>query len=218
MDEILASSEGRRRYGWMPYTLWEADGILFGHSLSPTSEDVVISCTGCEGHSALYGGTLLLTKQLGKWKPVWYKAGIITRHCRRVSLGTGRQILFCEATDGGMGHAIHGLYIVDLTKPKFAWDSIVLVADSYGDPMLGGVQTQLIDRVTFEGTAESGLLVHISARSGRIKMSPEDQNRLIGDSLPKPKLSSCQVDLRLDGDTFKMMREIAAAGRLFQTK
>lgn len=38
----------------------------------------------------------------------------VPRHCRRVSLATGREILFCEETDGGMGHNVHGLYLVDL--------------------------------------------------------------------------------------------------------
>lgn len=39
-----ASRYRTRRYPWMPYVLWEADGILFGHFLSPTSEDVAINC------------------------------------------------------------------------------------------------------------------------------------------------------------------------------
>jgi hypothetical protein len=138
MDEILASRKRGRRYPWMPYVLWEADGVIFGHFLSPTSEDAAVNCFACDGHAELYGGTLLLTKKSGEWEPVWYKAGIITRHCRRVSLATGRQILFCEETDGGMGHDIHGVYIVDFTNPKFAWDSVVLMADSYSDAMLGG--------------------------------------------------------------------------------
>lgn len=103
MDEILASRNRHRRYSWMPYVLWEADGVIFGHFLSSTSEDAAVNCFACETHPALWGGTLLLTKESGEWKPLWYKAGVITRHCRRVTLATGRQILFCEETDGGMG-------------------------------------------------------------------------------------------------------------------
>ncbi len=159
MEEILAS-RNRRRYPWMPYVLWEADSVLFGHFLSATSEDAVIGCLGCEGHPDLFGGTLLLTKKSGKWTPVWYKPGVIVRHCRRVPLASGRQILFCEETDGGMGHSVHGLYTLDLTKPQFAWHSVLLMADTYGSFMLGGVQTQFIDRVTFEETVDGSLLVH----------------------------------------------------------
>src|SRR5690349_18856072 len=47
MDEILASHQRPRRYNWMPYVLWQADGILFGHFLSSTSEDVAINCYAC---------------------------------------------------------------------------------------------------------------------------------------------------------------------------
>lgn len=87
MDEILASRHRPRRYPWMPYVLWQADGVIFGHFFSPTSEDAAVNCFGCDGHAELFGGTLLLTKK-GDWEPVWYKAGIITRHCRRVVLAT----------------------------------------------------------------------------------------------------------------------------------
>jgi hypothetical protein len=195
----------------MPYTLWEADGVIFGHFLSPTSDDAAINCFACEGHPNLYGGTLLLTKKSGEWQPVWYKAGVITRHCRRVSAPTGRQILFCEETDGGMGHNIHGLYIVDFTKPKFAWDSVVLMADSYGDSMLGGVQTQSIDRVSFEEPQPGELLVRIYATHGQIKLDPDyDIERL-----PTPKVSNYEIDFWLKGETFKVTPDTAAAARLF---
>jgi hypothetical protein len=211
MDEILASRHGPRHYPWMPYVLWEADGVVFGHFLSPTSEDAAINCFGCDGHAELYGGTLLLTKEAGDWKPVWYKAGIITRHCRRVPLATGRQILFCEEPDGGMGYSVHGLYSVDFTKPQFAWHSVVLMANSYSSLMLGGVQTQLIERVSFEETREAGLLVRVYARHGRIDLRPDYPN----ERLPRPKLSNYEVDFRLDGETFKVTSETAASAKLF---
>jgi hypothetical protein len=198
----------------MPYVLWQADGVLFGHFLSPTSEDVAVNCYACEGHPALWGGTLLLTKQSGEWRPVWYKAGIITRHCRRVSLATGRQILLCEETDGGMGHSIHGLYFIDFTKPNFAWHCVVLMADSFSDLMLGGVQTQSIDRVSLDETLDSGLLIRALVRHGRIRL-PLDYAR---EPLPKPKVSNYEIDFRLVGDAFRVTPETAAAARLFGIK
>ena len=217
MDEILASRHRPRRYDWTPYTGWEADSVLFGHFLSGTSEDVVIGSGCCEGHPDLWGGTLLLTKKSGKWQPIWYKPGVIIRHCRRVPLANGRQILFCEETDGGMGHSIHGLYTVDLTNPKFAWHSVVLMADTYGSYMFGEVQRQIIDRVSFEATPQSGLLVRVYVRHGRIKLRPEAQP--VGEeSLPRPKLTRYEIDFRLDGDVFKITPETAAAGELFGVK
>jgi hypothetical protein len=206
MDNILAS----RDHAWMPYILWKADGVIFGHFLSPTSKDAAINCLGCEGHANLFGGTLLLTNVAGEWKPVWYRAGVITRHCRRVPLATGRQILFCEETDGGMGHGLHGLYAIDFTKPKFAWRSVVLMADSYGSSTLGGVQTQLIDKVSFDETG-SGFLVRVCARHGRIGLRPDDS----GERLPKPKLSNYEIDFRVEGNAFTATPETAASARIF---
>jgi hypothetical protein len=214
MDEDLASRHRQRRYPWTPHVSWEVDGIIFGHFLSPRSEDVALNCYACASHPYLYGGTLLLTKRSGQWQPVWFKQGVITRHCRRVSLATGRQILFCEETDGGMGHSVHGLYVVDFTKPKSAWDSVVLMADSYGTPMFEGVQTQFIDRVSFDETGQNGLLVRIYARHGRIPLSPIYEIK----PLPKPKVSRYEIDFRLDGAAFKVTPETAAAARLFGTQ
>ena len=154
-----------------------------------------------------------MTKKSGEWQPVWYKAGIVTRHCRRVSLATGRQILLCEETDGGMGHSIHGLYIVDFTSPKFAWRSVVLMADSYSSPMLGGVQTQSIDRVSFDEMKEGGLLVRIYAHHGRVKVRLNYEGEL-----PAPKVSTYEIDFRLEGDEFRATPETAAAARLFSVK
>lgn len=213
MEEILASRHRQRQYPWMPYALWEADSVLFGHFLSGASEDVLIGCTGCEGHPALFGGTLLLTKKSGEWTPVWYKPGVIVRHCRRVPLADGRQILFCEETDGGMGHSVHGLYRLDLTKPEFAWLSVVLMADAYSSLMLGGAQAQSIDRVSFE-ESDGNLLVRVFVRHGRIKLRTDDE-RLGEGPLPKPKLSKYEIDFRLAGEDFKITPETASAGKLF---
>jgi hypothetical protein len=91
------------------------------------------------------------------------------------------------------------------------------MADTYGSYMLGGVQTQFIDRVSFEETPTSGLLVRVYARHGSIKLRPEAA-QAGEEALPKPKLSSHEIDFRLDGDAFKITAETAATGRLFGVK
>ncbi len=110
-----------------------------------------------------------------------------------------------------MGHSIHGLYSVDFTNPKLAWDSVVLMADSYGSPMLGGVQVQSIDRVSFYATPQSGLLIRVYGRNGRVNLRPDYS----GESLPQPKVSGYEIDFRLDGDMFKATPETAASAKLF---
>ena len=147
-----------------------------------------------------------MTRRSGKWEPVWYKAGVVTRHCRRVALKSGREILVCEETDGGMGHQIHGLYVVDFTKPEFAWDHPLLIADRYSGFLVGGVQEQFIDRVQF---GEGGLRVY--ARHGN---APLDLARPV-ERLPVPKVARYQIEFTLDEDRLKVTAETAQAAKLF---
>ena len=85
------------------------------------------------------------------------------------------------------------------------------MADSYGCPMLGGVQVQSIDRVSFDVTLQSSLLIRVYARHGRVDLRPDYP----GESLPKLRVSSYEVDFRLDGDTFKATPETSAPAKLF---
>ncbi len=90
------------------------------------------------------------------------------------------------------------------------------MADTYSSFLIGGVQTEFIDRVAFEQTPDLGLLVRVYARHGRIRLRPEDQDRYLDvESGPKPKLSKYEIDFRLVGDRFKVTPETAVAGRLF---
>ncbi len=92
------------------------------------------------------------------------------------------------------------------------------MADSYSSLTLGGIQTQFIDRVSFDETARRGLMVRVFAQSGRIKLRPEDQDRFDEESLPKPKISKYEIDFRLDTDRFRVTSEPVAVGRLFGVK
>jgi hypothetical protein len=212
-------SRGQPRQHLYPDIRWQADGILFGHFLSPESEDAVIGGSGPEEtHPTLWGGTLLLTKERGIWRPVWYESGVITRHCRRISLANGRQILFCEETDGGMGHSIHGLYTVDLLNPKFVWKSTLLVADTYQSILIGGVQEQYIDRVAFEQDSQKQTIVRVYVRHGAIKLNVEDQDWIERDGYPQPKIRAYHIDFRLRDEAFTVTANSAAVARLFDVK
>ena len=77
-DEVpLRANKG---YPWREGVAWRADGVLFGHFLSASSKDAIVSGSGAESHPYLWGGTLLLTKTRGVWKPVWYKMEIGRAH------------------------------------------------------------------------------------------------------------------------------------------
>lgn len=131
------------------------DGILFGHFLSPESEDVILSGSRHEGHPFRWGGTLLMTKQNGKWKPLWYRAGIITRHCMTVATTTRRQILVCESGYQISGHKQHALYSLDLQADNPVQE-LLIATDTYDQ--VSEKQTQTVNSVRLIATAEGPLL------------------------------------------------------------
>ena len=104
--------------------------VIYGHFLSSSSEDAVVSGSSAETHSSLWGGTLLLTKRNDGWTPVWYKSAIITHSCQKVTTPSRREMLVCEDRDGGMGHQLHYVYAVDLLKPVDRRESPLAAADS----------------------------------------------------------------------------------------
>ncbi len=79
---------------------WTLQRVLRGHFRSPASEDAVLAISGCESHADNFGGTVLLTRDSGRWRMLWYKAGVPSAECHRVKLQSGRDILICL---GGYG-------------------------------------------------------------------------------------------------------------------
>lgn len=98
---------------------WSLVNVTFGHFLSASSEDSVLSMGGCEPHSENFGGTILLTREHQRWKMLWYKAGVDTQQCHKIGLPGGRGILVCMGASGaGPGFIIDTLYVEDLRNPS----------------------------------------------------------------------------------------------------
>lgn len=124
------------------------EGIIYGHFLSATSEDAVVSGWSAETHPYLWNGTLLLTKSNGKWKPLWYKSAVLTHSCGKAPMPSGREVLFCEAEDAGMGHVYHYVFWVDLTAPVIWQQSLLSVANSYTSSCV--TRRQEVQRITWD--------------------------------------------------------------------
>jgi len=73
---------------------------------------------GCEPHSANFGGTILLTRTSGHWETLWYRAGVVTSRCHKVTRRDGREILVCIGSAGAQGTIETSLFMEDLLTPK----------------------------------------------------------------------------------------------------
>ena len=124
------------------------EGVIYGHFLSANSEDAVVSGWSGESHPYLWNGTLLLTRSKGTWKPLWYKSAVLTHSCGKAAMRSGREVLYCEAEDAGMGHLFHYVFWVDLTAPVIWQQSLLTVADSYTSSCV--IRLQEVQRVTWD--------------------------------------------------------------------
>jgi hypothetical protein len=77
------------------------EAVTLGHFLSPASEDAALWMTGCESRSANFGGTILLARSAGRWTMLWYKPGVVTSLCHKVTVRSKREILVCIGSAGG---------------------------------------------------------------------------------------------------------------------
>ena len=144
------------------------EGVIYGHFLSANSEDAVVSGWSAETHPYLWNGTLLLTKSKGTWKPLWYKSAVLTRSCGKAAMPSGREVLFCEAEDAGMGHVFHYVFWVDLTAPVIWQKSLLTVADSYTSSCV--IRRQDVQRVTWDDSTRL-LLIGFVLRSGDVPLA-----------------------------------------------
>jgi hypothetical protein len=119
-------------------------GILPGHFLSAESDDVLVSAKRSEGHIDRYGGTLLMTRQAGVWKPLWYHSGTITNRCMKIRAASGRDMPVCESAYIMGGHLTHDLYAIDVL-PAGANEQILLSTDTFSWP--NWAQKETLDSV-----------------------------------------------------------------------
>jgi hypothetical protein len=134
--------------------LHSISGILAGHFLSAESDDLLVSAERNEGHVDRYGGTLLMTRQAGVWKPLWYRSGTITARCMKVRSANGRDMPVCETAYIMGGHQTHDLYAIN-ALPTGPNRQLLLSTDTFAWPNLG--QKETLDSVRLLTKGRSGI-------------------------------------------------------------
>src|SRR5580658_3765962 len=169
---------------------WEIKAVFSGHFVSPSSEDALVSGSGCASHGDDFGGSFLLTKQGLSWHKVRYVAGLIAFDCHKLTGFDGRDRLICGKADGWQGDEYSSVCLHDPGVDPIKTDTLDAqfarghALDNRGDCFFhvedttGGMgksfQRGFIQRVEFAGIA----LTHqtriiVFARLGRANV-PED--------------------------------------------
>lgn len=198
---------------------WTLGTITYGHFLSAGSEAAVLSMYGCEAHTENFGGTILLTRNSGKWKMLWYKPGVETSACHKVQLETGREILVCFGDYGGQGIVSTALYVEDMLAPVAALmagdASFFNVADNVLSCGFNAedefkphpVSLETIEKVEFFTDPNGQSIISVSGQKGERAMTTEDAKKCYKNAGPFiPPTQPYHVDFVLNGHDYQPAR------------
>ena len=186
---------------------WEIKAVFSGHFVSRSSEEALVSGSGCASHGNDFGGSFLLTKHGLSWRKVRYVAGLIAFDCHKLTGSDGRDRLICGQSDSWMGDEVSSVCLhdpgVDLTKTDtpdaqfargFALDNrgdcFFHVEDATGG-MGKSFQRGFIQRVGFAGMAsrrQTRILVF--ARLGRASVPEEVVIKSATGAAPGPRIAT----------------------------
>ena len=204
--------------------VWTVGPVIPGHFLSAASDDAVVGMDGCAPHAGNFGGTILLTRGVPRWRPGWtvvsYKGGLRIDQCHKVSLPDGLDVLVClEASRGSWGSA------TDLVIPDLAGDTHgqSLIGDQFNDcgmfskpNALGRVHAiqSHIDKVEFLPVKDSTApMISVAARFADAWVDRGDPSDC---ALPPP--NSYRIDFTFDGKAYKATPATAEALHIFEGK
>ena len=165
---------------------WDVLAAYKGHFLSPASEDILLSGSGCEPHARGWGGSYLFTRHESTWRRVWYAAGFIAWDCRQLSGSGGRDRLICGSSDGGQGDFENTLYLLDPgMDPKanfFLGRYFFSLEDTTGTcgDHSNGIQSGSIERVEFTTPADGRVHIVVFSRRGLAVVPSPVMQKLCG--------------------------------------
>jgi hypothetical protein len=186
---------------------WELKAVFPGHFVSPSSEDALVSGSGCESHADDFGGSFLLTKQGLSWHKVRYVAGLIAFDCHKLTGSDGRDRLICGKADSWQGDQVSSVCIHDPGVDLIETDTLDAqfarghALDNRGDCFFGvedttggmaeSFQRGFIQRVEFAGiplTHRTRIVVF--ARMGRANVPEEVVTKGATGAGPNPTVAT----------------------------
>jgi hypothetical protein len=183
---------------------WEIKAVFSGHFVSPSSEDALVSGSGCEPHADDFGGSFLLAKRGPSWQKVRYVPGLIAFDCHKLTGSDGRDRLICGQADSWQGDQVSSVCIhdpgVDLTKTD-TLDAQGRALDNRGDCFFGvedttggmgkSFQRGFIQRVEFANIASRHQArIIVFARLGRANVPEEVVMKGATGAGPNPNIAT----------------------------
>ncbi len=122
--------------------MFDLESVIYGSFTAPGIEEAVASFNGCEPHTSLFGGSILLRKIGNSWSMMRFLRALITKACRTYRLQSGRALLVCEQEDGHAEESEQWISVVDLSKeePRLSVTvfSVLSTAMACGPTAVGG--------------------------------------------------------------------------------
>lgn len=224
-QRVMVGQEMECRSGCLPDSIvgrqgypgvWSLGPMYRGHFVSALSDDAVIGADGCEPHANNFGGTILLTRGVPGWTMLWYRGGLRTGQCHKVTLPGGRDILVCVSWYGGNGGSYTNLFVPDLVDGKPGWS---LIGDQFNncggfgnsqhDPV-HAIESHIKKVEFLPGKAGMPPIVSVTATFTDAWVKPDGPGCL----LPPPK--TYRIDFFFDGHKYQPTPATAAAAKIFE--
>lgn len=99
--------------------------VIEGAFTRPNAAEALIDVAGCESHSELYGGAVILERTGEGWRRVFYRAGFRPSQC--ITFRTLNQTIgvACNIVDAAQGVQLGELVWVDLREGKYIETSLL---------------------------------------------------------------------------------------------
>ena len=195
------------------------DAVIFGHFLSPTSQDALASSHGCESHASGNGGSHLFTRSEKGWRMVNYASGRIVDRCKKLKGSDGRDLLICGSGDQHQGVGDSFLYLLDPRVSNVEGQGLnifFMVLDSLGGCTImqnGQVQSGKIERVVFAPTPDTkSVTIIVDAQLGQAafpkgSLSDCEERKKVEENLLQPKIRTelRRYKFKFDGESVKSL-------------
>lgn len=197
-----ACPEGNHEKGGS--VVWSVDRAIYGHYYSKDFEDALLVMSGCEPHASLWGGTAAFTRIAGIWRKLWYKPGLITDRCRKVTRRDERDVLVCALDDRHYNGTEWSLSTVDIAAETPVTILLGLL-DSTGACTPPMAQKASVASIEYRDLNGDGLGdIRVTVQYGRRALSRAFLDKYGCDAVPKVPARSYVIDFLFDGQVFRV--------------